>query len=57
MDLHLEDDADFVSVYIDDTPVYSRTLEQHLDYLKAVMDWFIQAGLKSEVSYFKHVIT
>lgn len=50
MDLSLKDDADFLSVYIDDILVYLWTLEQHPDYLIAVMDWLIQAGLKLKPS-------
>ena len=38
MDLNQNNDADFVTVYIDDILVYSETLEQHLDHLKMVMD-------------------
>jgi len=46
MDLNPKDGADFVTVCIDDILVYSKTLEQHLDHLKAVMDKLIQTGLK-----------
>ena len=45
MDLNQNNDADFVTVYIDDILVYSETLEQHLDHLKMVMDRLIQTGL------------
>ena len=72
MDLNQNNDADFITVYIDDILVYSETLEQHLDHLKMVMDQLIQTGLKlkpsklkpskclfvrQEVSYLGHVIT
>ena len=67
MDLNQNNDADFVTVYIDDILVYSETLEKHLDHLKMVMDRLIQTGLKlkpskclfvrQEVSYLGHVIT
>ena len=67
MDLNQNNDADFVTVYIDDILVYSETLEQHLDHLKMVMDQLIQTELKlkpskclfvrQEVSYLGHVIT
>jgi len=36
--LNPKDGANFVTVYIDDILVYSKTLEQHLNPLKAVMD-------------------
>jgi len=67
MDLNPKDGADFVTVCIDDILVYSKTLEQHLDHLKAVMSKLIQTGLKlkpskclfvrSEVNYLGHIIT
>ena len=38
IDLNQKNDADFVTVYINDILVYSKTLEQHLDHLKVVMD-------------------
>ena len=67
LDLNPKNGVDFVTVYIDDILVYSKTLEQHLDHLKAVMDRLIQTGLKlkpskclfvqNEVNYLGHVIT
>ena len=38
--------ADFVSVYIDDILVFSRTLEEHLYHLQLVLQHVIKAGLK-----------
>ena len=57
----------FVSVYIDDVLVFSRTIEDHLEHLRLVMDRLERAGLKlkpanchllrTEVEYLDHVIT
>lgn len=67
MDLNPQDGQGFVTVYIDDILIYSRTLEEHLSHLKAVMSRLIKAGLKlkpskclfirEEVNYLGHVIT
>ena len=58
---------DFVAVYIDDALVFSQTLEEHLDHLKAVIQRVSEAGLKlkpskccfvrQEVEYLGHVVT
>ena len=53
-DLNQNNDADFVTVYIDDILVYSETLELHLDHLKMVMDRLIQTGLKLKPSVYSH---
>ena len=58
---------DFVSVYIDDVLVFSRSLEEHMDHLAQVIDRLQGAGLKikpskcsfmcQEVEYLGHIIT
>ena len=58
---------DFVAVYIDDVLVFSRTLEEHLSHLQAVIERIQEAGLKlkpvkcsfahSEVEYLGHLVT
>ena len=58
---------DPVSVYIDDVLVFSRTLEEHLDHLRMVLQRIQDVGLKlkptkchfarKEVEYLGHVIT
>ena len=65
--LNPEDGNHFVSVYIDDILVYSRTLEEHLEHLKLVMQRIERAGLKlkpnkccfvkEEVEYLGHILT
>ena len=40
---------DFVAVYIDDVLVFSRTLEEHLSHLQAVIERIQEAGLKLSV--------
>ena len=65
--LNPEDGNHFVSVYIDDILVYSRTLEEHLEHLKLVMQRIEKAGLKlkpykccfvkEEVEYLGHILT
>ena len=54
---------DFVAVYIDDVLVFSPTLEEHLNHLKAVIQQVSEAGLKlkcsfirKEVEYLGHVV-
>ena len=57
---------DFVSVYLDDILVFSRTLKQHLHYLKTVIEKLSDVGLKlkptkcrfaqPELEYLGHVV-
>ena len=46
MGLNLEDGQAFVSVYLDDILIFSRTLEEHLDHLRAVLQRIVDASLK-----------
>ena len=46
MGLNPEEGPDFLAVYIDDVLVFSRTLEDHLRHLAAVMDRLQEVGLK-----------
>ena len=65
--LNPEDGPDFVVVYIDDVLVFSRTLEEHLEHLRCVIQRIQEAGLKlkptkchfirTEVEYLGHMIT
>ena len=65
--LNPEEGPDFVSVYIDDTLVFSETLEEHLEHLRQVIERFAAAGLKlnpekchfirKEVEYLGYLIT
>lgn len=58
---------DFVSVYIDDIMIFSRTLEEHLYHIELVLRHIVEAGLKlkptkcflvrQEVAYLGHIIT
>ena len=58
---------DFVSVYLDDVIVFSRTLDDHLHHLSLVIDRLTKAGLKlkpskchfisQEVQYLGHLLT
>jgi len=58
---------DFVSVYIDDVLVFSRTLEEHWQHLDLVMEQLKRAGLKlqpakchfirTEVEYLGHIMS
>ena len=61
------DGNDFVAAYLDDILVFSRTLPEHLEHLRKVIDQLRSANLKlkpskckflcSEVEYLGHVIT
>ena len=65
--LNPEKRPDYVSVYLDDIPIFSRTLEDHLKHLMAVFKRLLAAGLKlkpskcqflrKEVVYLGHSIT
>ena len=67
MGLNPEDGPDFVSVYIDDILVFSKTLEEHLHHLEVVLKRIVEIGLKlkpakcqffrQEVEYLGHTIT
>ena len=67
MGLNPEDGSAFVSVYLDDVLVFSRTLEDHLKQLDLVISRLKEVGLKlnpskcyfmrKEVAYLGHVIT
>ena len=50
----------FTLIYLDDVIIYSRTQEDHLTSLQAVLDWFAHHGLKlkpSKCHFFKENIT
>ena len=65
--LNPPDGPDFVSVYLDDVLVFSRSLQEHLEHLQAVIERLVKAGLKlkpakchfvrKELEYLGHVIT
>ena len=65
--LNHDNEAPFVSVYLDDILVYSETFEDHLDHLQRVNSRLQNAGLKlkptkcyfirQQVEYLGHVIT
>ena len=65
--LNPDDGNGFVTAYIDDIPVYSCTLEEHLDHLQKVIAHLRSVNLKlksskcefvwPEVKYLGHVIT
>ena len=65
--LNPEEGPDFVAVYIDDILVFSRTLEEHLEHLRAVIERLEEAQLKlkpvkcqfirKEVDYLGHILT
>ena len=41
MDLNPQDGQGFLTVYIDDILIYSRTIEEHLNHLRAMMSTLI----------------
>ena len=67
MGLNPPQGPDFVSVYIDDVLIFSKTLKEHLEHLRQVIQRLLEAGLKlkpgkchfakKEVQYLGHVIT
>ena len=67
MGLNPESGPDFVAVYIDDALIFSPTLDEHIDHLKAVVQRVNEAGLKfkpskcqfirQEVEYLGHIVT
>ena len=67
MGLNPSEGNDFVVVYIDDVLVFSRTLTEHLEHLRLVINCLQQAGLKlkptkchfarEEIEYLGHLVT
>ena len=67
MGLNPAESPDFVSVYIDDVLVFSRTLKEHLEHLRLVIQCLAEANLKlkpvkcrfacKEIEYLGHLIT
>ncbi len=67
MGLNPDSGPDFVSVYIDDVLVFSRSLKEHIDHLCLVIQQIQEAGLKlkpskcsfvrEEVGYLGHILT
>ena len=65
--LNPTDSSQFVSVYLDDVLVFSKTLEDHLNHLRIVIQRLVEAGLKlkpakchfarEELEYLGHIIT
>lgn len=62
-----EDGPDFTDAYIDDVLMFTRTAEDHVDHLRAVLDKLRKAGLKlkpkkchfvrQSIEYLGHMIT
>ena len=50
MGLNPEGGADFVSVYIDDILIFSRTLDDHMEHLRQVIHRLSDAGLELKPS-------
>ena len=67
MGLNTEDGQTFVSVHLDDILIFSRTLEEHLDHLRAVLKRIVDPNIKlnlskcvfvrKEVEYLCHILT
>ena len=67
MGLNPEEGQAFVSIYIDDILIYSRTLEEHLCHLRLMLESIQRAGPKlkiskcafarQEVEYLGHILT
>ena len=65
--LNPDDGPEFVSAYIDDIIIFSRTLKEHMSHLRLVINHLVEAGLKlnpekcrfirQEVDYLGHVVT
>ena len=65
--LNLDAEPEFVSVYIDDILIFSRTLEDHLHHLQRVIERVVEVGLKlkptkcrfaqKEVEYLGHIVS
>jgi len=65
--LNPDEGPDFVEVYIDDVLIFSRTMQDHLNHLRQVLERLRRAGLKlkpskchfirQSVEYLGHVIT
>ena len=53
--LNLDSEVEFVSVYIDDILIFSRTLEEHLLHLQRVIERVVEVGLKLKPSKCKFV--
>jgi len=64
--LNPDEGPDFVEVYIDDVLIFSRTMQEHLNHLRQVLERLRRAGLKlkpskchfirQSVEYLGHVI-
>ena len=67
MGLNPVDGPDFVTVYIDDVLIFSKTLEEHLTHIHSVLKRLLDVGLKlkpgkckflrKEVEYLGHILT
>ena len=65
--LNSDAEPEFVSVYIDDILIFSRTLEDHLHHLQRVIERVVEVGLKlkptkcrfaqKEVEYLGHIVS
>ena len=66
-DLKTDDGRDFAEVYIDDVLIFCKTLEEHLQHIRLVLEQLKKAGLKlkpakchflsESVEYLGHLIT